>query len=204
MISATTYKDWRFLLGLVQRNAAAVDVLDFSEFVGVHGFGPLDAIYPKNRGQLNPPPEFLTTGAMVRKWRSFNKQRQLYEIERLAKDEEKRLVTESRSRRRAARIKRRETARAPALAPDIAHVEQLAAESSTESGGVGGRAAPPLVAPASDAKSAEPMELINLPEDDDGPSARADGGLVEFGLGGADGVGSPLHRTERRQHENQR
>ena len=193
-VSATTYKDWRYLLVLVKRNAAAVDVLDFSAFVRVHGFGPLDAIYPKSHGQLDPPPKFLTTGALVRKWRGFNKQRQLYELERLSNDEEKRLVTESRSRSRAARIERREAGRAPAPASDIAHVEQLAAGSSTQSGELGGREASPLVASGSNAESAEPMEVINLPEDDDDPSARVD--VVESGMDGADGVESPPHRTD--------
>ena len=108
MVLATSYANWRYLLVLVKSNASAVDVLDFSDFVEVHGFGPLDAIYPKNRGQLNPPPEFLTSGARVRQWRSFYKPRQQYEIDRLAKEKEKRLVTESQSRRRATRITRRE------------------------------------------------------------------------------------------------
>ena len=53
MVSATTYHDWRFLLRLVQRDAAAVDVLEFLDFVQVHGFGPLNAIYPKIRGRAS-------------------------------------------------------------------------------------------------------------------------------------------------------
>ena len=64
---ATSYANWRYLLVLVKSNASAVDVLDFSDFVEVHGFGPLDAIYPKNWGQLNPLAEFFTSGARIRK-----------------------------------------------------------------------------------------------------------------------------------------
>ena len=52
MVSATCYHDWYYLLRLVQRDAAAVDVLEFLDFVQVHGFGSLNVIYPKIRGQL--------------------------------------------------------------------------------------------------------------------------------------------------------
>ena len=68
MVLATSYANWRYLLVLNKRNASAVDVLKFSDFVEVHGFGPLDAIYPKIRGQLDPPPKYLATGAEVRRW----------------------------------------------------------------------------------------------------------------------------------------
>ena len=98
MVSATTYHDWRFLLRLIQSNAAAVDVLEFLDFVEVNGFGPLDAIYPKIRGQLDPPPEYLATGAEVRRWRGLSNREQAHEVERLAKKRKKRLAFESRSR----------------------------------------------------------------------------------------------------------
>ena len=98
MVSATSYHDWHYLLCLVQRNAAAVNVLEFLDFVEVHGFGPLDAIYPKIRGQLDPPPEYLSTGAEVRRWRGLSDREQAHEIERLAKKRKKRLAFESRSR----------------------------------------------------------------------------------------------------------
>ena len=98
MVSATTYHDWRFLLRLIQSNAAAVDVLEFLDFVEVNGFGPLGAIYPKIRGQLDPPPEYLATGAEVRRWRGLSDREQAHEVERLAKKRKKRLAFESRSR----------------------------------------------------------------------------------------------------------
>ena len=41
MVSATTYHDWRFLLRLIQSNAAAVDVL---EFVGPMELAPHNPI----------------------------------------------------------------------------------------------------------------------------------------------------------------
>ena len=104
MVLATTYHDWRFLPRLVQRDSAAVDVLEFLDFVQVHGFGPLDAIYPKIRGQLDPPPKYLATGAEVRRWRGLSDREQAHEIERLAKKRKKRLASESRSRGRAERI----------------------------------------------------------------------------------------------------
>ena len=46
MVLATSYHDWHYLLRLAQRDAAAVDVLEFLDFVQVHGFGPLDALRP--------------------------------------------------------------------------------------------------------------------------------------------------------------
>ena len=98
MVSATTYHDWRFLLRLIQRDAAAVDVLEFLDFVEVNGFGPLDAIYPKIRCQLDPPPEYLATGAEVRRWRGLSDSEQAHEVERLAKKRKKRPASESRSR----------------------------------------------------------------------------------------------------------
>ena len=98
MVSATSCHDWHYLLHLVQRNAAAVDVLEFLDFVQVHGFGPLGAIYPKIRGQLNPPLEYLRTGAEVRRWRGLSNREQAHEVERLAKKRKKRLASESRSR----------------------------------------------------------------------------------------------------------
>ena len=81
MVSATSYHDWRFLLRLIQSDAAAVDVLEFLDFVEVNGFGPLDAIYPKIRGQLDPPPEYLATGAEVRRWRGLSDREQAHEID---------------------------------------------------------------------------------------------------------------------------
>ena len=54
MVSATTYHDWRFLPRLVQRDSAAVDVLEFLDFVQVHGFGPLDAISTRRPNTLQP------------------------------------------------------------------------------------------------------------------------------------------------------
>ena len=100
MVSATTHHDWRFLPRLVQRDSAAVDVLEFLDFVQVHGFGPLNAIYPKirGRGQLDPLPEYLATGAEVRRWRGLSNCEQAHEVKRLAKKRKKRLAFESRSR----------------------------------------------------------------------------------------------------------
>ena len=113
----------------------------------VHGFGPLDAIYPKIRGQLDPPPEYLSTGAEVRRWRGLSDREQAHEIERLAKKRKKRLASESRSRGRAERIRRREERLAAAPARDTANLERLAAGSSAEAGGVGGRGVSPPAAP---------------------------------------------------------
>ena len=62
-----------------------VDVPEFLDFVEIHAFGPLDAIYPKIRGQLDPPPKYLATGAEVRRWRGLSDCEQAHEIERLAK-----------------------------------------------------------------------------------------------------------------------
>ena len=81
IVLARLYAIWRYLLVINKRNAVAVNVLDFSDFVEVHWFGPLDATYPKNQGQLDRPPEFLTSVARIRKWRGFNKLRQKYEID---------------------------------------------------------------------------------------------------------------------------
>ena len=50
----------------------------------VHGFGPLDATHPNIWGQLDPPPEYLTTGAEARKWRGIG------EHKRQEKEEEAR------------------------------------------------------------------------------------------------------------------
>ena len=72
-IKASTYRDWKYLKGLNVRNPKQVDILDFSDFVAVHGIAALDAIFPKikGRGQLDPPPTYLETGAKVRAWREF-------------------------------------------------------------------------------------------------------------------------------------
>ena len=82
MALATSYKDWRYLLLPVKRNTSAINALDFSDFVKVHGLGPVDAICLNNPGQLDPPPKPLTTGARVRKWRGFHKPLQQYDINR--------------------------------------------------------------------------------------------------------------------------
>ena len=42
LVPATSYQDWRYLLRLVKSNPDAVDVLDFTDFVQVHGYGSLD------------------------------------------------------------------------------------------------------------------------------------------------------------------
>ena len=148
MVSAATCKDRRSHVGLAKRNAVVVDVLELSDFAWVHGSGPLDAVHPKICGQLDLPPEFLTSGAEVRKWRGFSKQQQAFEIKRFGEEREKRFTTESRSRCRAKSIRRREERLAPPPASDIAHLERLAAATSTEAGGVGGRGVSPPAAPS--------------------------------------------------------
>ena len=76
-----------------------MDVLDFSDFPDVHGFGALDEIYTVVNGILNPPPEFLTSGARVRKWRG-----QQYEIDKILEANAKRAVTASRNRGRVSHL----------------------------------------------------------------------------------------------------
>ena len=129
MVLASTYRDWVYLKQLNGRTPTAVDILDFSDFTSIHSIDALDAIYPKVRGQLDPPPNYLTTGAKIRTWCTYTQTKQQHEIDQYAEDEEKRVVTASRDR---ARLERR-TKREEVLS--TAHIDQLATESTTPLGG---------------------------------------------------------------------
>ena len=59
-ILASTYKRWQALIAKAERDSALVDVLDFSDFPEVHGFGALDEIHP---GQERGSGGALTTNA---------------------------------------------------------------------------------------------------------------------------------------------
>ena len=123
-------------MGLNRRNPTQVDVLDFSDFVSVHGISALDAIFPKVNGDLDPPPNYLSTGAKMREWRSFTKANQQREIEQCAEEERRQAVTASRDRERLERRRNREqtSSNSAPLSHDTAHIDQLATESTTPVG----------------------------------------------------------------------
>ena len=45
LVPSTSYQDWSYILRLVKSRPIAVNVLDFTKFFQVHGYGPLDQIY---------------------------------------------------------------------------------------------------------------------------------------------------------------
>ena len=96
----------------------------------------LDAIFPKVNGDLFPPPNYLSTGAKIREWRSFTKANQQREIEQCAEEERRQAVTASRDRERLERRRNREqtSSNSAPLSHDTAHIDQLATESITPVG----------------------------------------------------------------------
>ena len=96
----------------------------------------LDAIFPKVNGDLDPPPNYLSTGAKMREWRSFTKANQQREIEQCAEEERRQAVTASRDRERLERRRNREqtSSNSAPLSHDTAHIDQLATESTTPVG----------------------------------------------------------------------
>ena len=54
------------------RSPGDVDVLDFSDFASVHSMAALDAIFPKIKGKIDPPPNYLTTGGKTTSMENFS------------------------------------------------------------------------------------------------------------------------------------
>ena len=52
-----------------------IDGLDFRGFPEQHSFDLIDLIYPKIKkwGKLDPTDEYLTRGAMIRRWRKMGR-----------------------------------------------------------------------------------------------------------------------------------
>ena len=102
-----------------------LDGMDFRGFPQEHGFDLIDIIYPKKVGRcgkLNPPDEYLTSGAKIKAWRNLGKSDQKWQIEKAA---EAVVVTAGQSGKRRRRGSRRGTAVYEAATADDFQLDHL-------------------------------------------------------------------------------
>lgn len=125
--AASTYRDVRGLLRLKENDSRLFDVLDFTGFSDQHGPDAFDTIFPKRKGRLNPPEEYLLSGRKVREWMKLTTRQQQEKIERIEEQQRKRVVTESRGRSRADRVQKR----SDDMTHDVSHIDRLASSETT-------------------------------------------------------------------------
>lgn len=129
LVKATTYKQKR---GLVALRPEQLDLLDFTGFIEVHGIEVLDELFPKvnKKGNIDPPPYYLTSGAKVREWRRLSKGEQRREIENHVEGPKKIAARESRSRSRSERRQRRGMIITPATGSTVSSTMSSASTAS--------------------------------------------------------------------------
>jgi len=79
-VCITTYKSFSQIKRVITtKGPLYYDGYDFTRFCTKFKESDLDDVYPKvdGRGQLFPPPQYLTRGELVRKWRQFSEAEQL-------------------------------------------------------------------------------------------------------------------------------